>query len=232
MKQKYRHGTTKYISLGERFRSRFKLLILLILALVAGAVVFLYDVYTKNQSPPTPVSKTTVKNVTFDSEFFSTPYFRFTDSGKWKFIQNQSTSSKFVFQKFLSNSELVQHQLIVYVNTTPIPLELATSRVLPVSLNDSSNGFKPTNVSDHCGKTYKNGELHKVQPRQIDGVTLLCDPEQGQFRVVIARSGGDYNMRLKRSDGSFANYIIIYQNQKLDPDPETVMQIASSFQSI
>jgi hypothetical protein len=69
-------------------------------------------------------------------------------------------------------------------------------------------------------------------PRQVDGATLLCDPEQGQFRVVISKKGADYNLNLKRSNGAMARYIIIYQNQKLDPDPETIMRIARSFQAL
>jgi hypothetical protein len=132
----------------------------------------------------------------------------------------------------LPNSELVQHQLFVYVNSTPPPLDLAASRVLPVEINGENNGFKPKEVSDHCGKLYKAGEPHKVEPRQISGATLLCDPEQGQLRVILAKPGGDYNLKLKRSNGTFVNYIIIYQNQKIDPDTATATQIAQSFQSL
>jgi hypothetical protein len=232
VKQKYRYGTTKYISFRERFNVYFKFLLALMFILIVAAAVFLYDFYTKDQNPQTPTSKTTVKNISFDNEFFSTPYFRFTDSGKWKLITSQSTNNKFVFQKYLVNSELVQHQLMVYINSTPPPLDLAVSRVLPVEINSDNNGFKPSSVSDHCGKTYKTGELHKVEPRQIDGSTILCDPEQGQFRVALAKQGGDYNLKLKRTNGTVANYIIIYQNQKIDPDSDTVLQIANSFQAL
>jgi hypothetical protein len=232
MKQKYRYRTLKYISLRERFSLHFKILAVFVLALLIGAGVLIYDIYNKNQAPATPVSKTTVKAITFDNKFFSTPYFRFTDSEDWQFVKSLSTGSKFVFQKFLHNSSLVQHQLIVYVNSTPPPNDLAASRVLPVNVNTENNSFSPEEVSGHCGTTYKLGELHKVMLRRVNGSTLLCDPDQGQFRVVIAKAGGDYNLRLKRADGTMANYIIIYQNQKIDPDSDTVMQIASSFQAI
>jgi hypothetical protein len=232
MKQKYRYGTSKYISLGEKFSLHLKALsVFLVIAIVAGAAL-LYDIYTKNQAPATPISKTTVKTVTFDNKFFSTPYFRFTDSGDWQLIKNQSTGSKFVFQKYLNNSDLVQHQLIVYINSAPQPLELAASRVLPVEINSEGNSFIPTQVSDHCGKTYKSNELHKVELRQVNGSTLLCDPDQGQFRVIITKKGGDYNLKLKKANGTTANYIIIYQNQKIDPDSDTINQIANSFQAI
>jgi hypothetical protein len=232
VKQKYRHGTSKYISLGERFRFHFKLLIAFIALVVLGTIALIYSVYTQNQNPQTPSSAATTREVSFDNEFFSTPYFRFTDAGKWKFIPAQSTATKFVFQKFLPGSELVQHQLLVYINSVPPPIDLSASRVLPVRINSNGNGFEPEQVSDHCGKSYKTGELHKVEPRQINGATLLCDPEQGQFRIVIAKTGGDYNLKLKRSNGTVANYIIIYQNQKIDPDTATARQIAQSFQSL
>jgi hypothetical protein len=231
MKQKYRLGTSKYISPGESFRRRFKFLAAAAILAILCSAIFLYDFYNKKQTPQTPTTKTTIKKITFEDKSFSTAYFSFKDSEDWKFASSQSTGSKFVFQKYLPKSDLVQHQLIVYVNSTPPPLELASSRVLPVALNSQGSGFSPAKVSEHCGTTYKPGEVHKVLPRQIDGSTLLCDPDQGQFRVVFAKEGGDYNLKLKRADGTFANYIIIYQNQKIDPDTDTVMRIANSFQS-
>jgi hypothetical protein len=232
MKQKYRLGTSKYIAPGESFRRRFKILAVFGIVAVIGLGIFLYDFYNKKQNPQSPTSKTTVKQVTFENKTFSTPYFSFKDSEDWKLIPNQSTGNKFVFQKYLANSDLVQHQLMVYVNNTPPALDLASSRVLPVELNSGNTSFIPKEVSDHCGKTYKPGELHRVLPKQVEGSTFLCDPEQGQFRVIIAKEGGDYNLKLKRTDGIVANYIIIYQNQKIDPDTETIMHIASSFQSL
>jgi hypothetical protein len=232
MKQRYRYGTKKYISPAESFGFRFKLLLVVVAVVLIAIGAFLYDFLTNDATPQKPTSPTVVKSVSFDSKYFSTPYFRFTDSGNWNFINSQSTGSKYVFQKYLSNSTLVQHQLIVYVNTTPPPLDLASSRVLPVQVNEDGGGFKAGQVSDHCGKLYGPNEPHRVQPRQISGTTILCDPDQGQFRVVIGQTGGDYNLKLKRSDGSFANYVIIYQNQKLDPDIDTVEQIAGSFQAI
>jgi hypothetical protein len=198
VKQKYRYGTSKYISFSERFHFHLKFLLLFIFVLLLAVAALIYSIHTQNRTPQTPVSKATVKSVNFDTDFFSTPYFKFSDSGKWNFIKSQSTAKKFVFHKYLPNSDLVQHQLIVYINDTPLSLELAASRVLPVG----------------------------------EGSTLLCDPEQGQFRVVIAKAGGDYNLKLKRADGTTANYIIIYQNQKIDPDSDTAMQIAETFQAL
>jgi hypothetical protein len=232
MKQKYRIGTPNYIAPGENFRLRLKFLFLFVFFVIIALSGFLIDFYNKKQTPQEPVSKTTFKNITFQDKEFTSPYFKFKDSEDWKFIPSQSTSNKFVFQKYLPNSNLVQHQLMVYVNYTPPPLELASSRVLPVDINSEMNGFDPASVSAHCGTTYKPGELHKVIPRQVDGATMLCDPEQGQFRVIIAKKGGDYNLKLKRANGTETNYIIIYQNQKVNPDTETIIQIANSFQSL
>jgi hypothetical protein len=232
MKQKYRYGTKKYISPAESFGFRVKILVVFTLVVLVGGGIFLYDWATNDNKPQTPTSPTVIKPVSFDTKYFSSPYFRFTDSGNWEFIQSQSATNKYVFQKYLPNSTLVQHQLIVYINTTPPPLELAASRVLPIQINDGGNGFKLGEVSGHCGKMYGAGEPHRVQLRQISGATMLCDPDQAQLRVVLAKSGGNYNLKLKRSDGSFADYVIIYQNQKLDPDTSTIEQVAGSFQAI
>ncbi len=232
MKQKYKLGTGKYISQRERFTWHLKLLLILLIVVVLGSGVFLYDFYHKKQNPQTPTTKTTIKKITFEDKNFSTAYFSFKDSEAWNFIDSQSTANKFVFQKYLPKSTLVQHQLIVYINTTPPPLDLAASRVLPIEINDDGKTFKVSQVSDHCGTSYKPGEIHRVSTRQISGATLLCDPDQGQFRVVFSQIGGDYNLKLKRDNGTTANYIIIYQNQKIDPNSDTLMQVGDSFKAI
>jgi hypothetical protein len=219
MKQKYKLGTGKYISQRERFNWYLRLLIVLMVVVILGSAFFLYDFDHKKQNPNTPTTKTTIKNINFEDKRFSTPYFSFKDSDTWNFISSQSASNKFVFQKYLPRSTLVQHQLIVYVNTTPPPLDLAASRVMPVKISED-------------GKSFETGEIHRVQMRQINGTTLLCDPDQGQFRVIFAQTGGDYNLRLKRADGTTANYVIIYQNQKIDPNSDTLTQVANSFQSM
>jgi hypothetical protein len=232
MKQKYKLGTGKYISQRERFNWHFRALSTVLIIAILGAGIFLCDFYHTKQTPQTPTTKTTIKKITFEDKSFSTPYFSFKDSATWNFISSQSTANKFVFQKYLSRSSLVQHQLIVYINTTPPPLDLATSRVLPVEINEDGKSFKASKVSDHCGSSYGPSEIHRISIRQIEGAKLLCDPDQGQFRVIFSQVGGDYNLRLKRGDATVANYIIIYQNQKIDPNSDTLMQIANSFQAI
>jgi hypothetical protein len=53
-----------------------------------------------------------------------------------------------------------------------------------------------------------------------------------QYKVVLAQKGADYKLKLKRSDGSMATYIIIYQDQEITSDSLTIKQIASTFQAL
>lgn len=230
MQEVYRHGSRHYISWSRGFRRRKRLLgiVLLLLFLAAGFIA--RDLYFVNKAGAPVTSKTTIKSVSFDGNHFSTPYFQFAESGTWKLAEAESNPSKYVWKKYQGSSPVVQHQLIVYVNQTPPPPELAAAAALPVKIKDSS--FEAGVPSPHCGGLFEPGEPRRVRPQTVGGTTILCDPDMGQRRVIFGSVGGDYNLRLKRSDGSSARYVIIYKDQRISSDDEILTQIADSFKAL
>lgn len=211
----------------RKFRLRRRLAIIFTVLLIAVATVLLVDASRGDKSQPdTSAVQSITIGETLDS--IKTDFFTFKDKGKWALSKRESTQTKYVYFKYRGVQP--QYQLTVYVNEEPIPLYLAGSRVLPVRIvND--NSFDVTNVYGPCGSTYKPGELHKVKTVDIEGAKMLCDPDTPQYSVVLSEVGGDWQLNLKRRDGSSAKYVITFRDMTLEPRPETIKTIADSFQA-
>lgn len=157
----------------------------------------------------------------------TSPYFKFQDTSKWVLDKTRSTPDTFIYTKFRKLDIL--SQMIVYVNHVPIPLNLATPRVLPVRpVND--NSFDVTQTSDPCGKTY-NGAPHVVKPVKINEATMLCDPDNPQYMVQLAMISGDWRLNLKRPNGTPIQFVIVYRETTPDVRPQTLIRVAKSFQT-
>jgi len=208
------------------FRARLKILIgaMVLIGVIAAFI------YVNLKASPKVVPQTSPEqNITISTpmQTFVNQYFKFSDTGKWV-LDKATTANKIVYIEY--HGEEIQGQLDVYVNQVPIPLYLAVPRVLPVRLiND--NSFQVTGVSDPCGDQYGT-EPHREKDVTINGATMLCDPDNPQYEVVVGQIGGDYLLHLKRTDGTPISFVIIYLDQKLDPDPQTIVNIAGSFQAL
>jgi len=211
-----------------KFRLRSRFVILLVLALVAAAVFIAVDLAGNETSKP---QTSVTKNVQISGNIntFQTDYFSFKDTGKWVLSQQESTTTKFVYFKFRGVQP--QHQLVIYVNEEPIPLYLASSRVLPVRIVNN-NALDITNVYGPCGSLYKPGELRQVKVVTIEGANMLCDPDTPQYSVTLAEVNGDWQLALQRRGGTPATYVITYRDQTLNPGPEAILRIAESFKSL
>jgi hypothetical protein len=215
---------------GRRRASRLRFLAALtaLVLIILIAVAIIYDVQ-KNDSLKPLNSKSQSQSVNGSLQTFYTGYFRFQDTGKWILNQQESTETKYVYYKY--HGLQITDSLFVYVNQVPIPLYLATARVLPVrEVNDDS--LEATTISGPCGSTYKTGELRKIKIVTINGAAMLCDPDTPQYTVVLARVDGDYLIKMKRFSGASVSFVITFRDYNLEPQPETLTQIANSFQAL
>src|SRR5437016_904607 len=103
------------------FRRHF-LLTIVVVGIVGILSVFIYA-NTLGSHTPKPVSATAVTTVYDPKETFIGPYFQFQDTGKWSQDKHDSTANKLVYQKYRGN--VLEHELDVYINQIPIPLNLA-----------------------------------------------------------------------------------------------------------
>jgi hypothetical protein len=203
------------------------LIIILGLVLVLGGAGF-YILSSLRAKPSQPVSTAQVTTVADPKETFTGPYFQFQDTGKWSFDKHDSTNNKYVYLKYQKNELL--HQLNIYVNQTPPPLNLAVQRALPLRIVNN-NSFDITNVSSPCVAQYAQGELHREKEISINGAVMLCDPDNAQYSVVLSEIGGSYELKMVRPGGTAIQFVITYTDLGLDPQPDSLLNIAGSFQT-
>lgn len=205
-------------------------LALTLVALIPFIAVGVYIYLGLRQPDQTKPVTSAVENsvITGTKTTFTNDYFQFQDTDTWVIDKKNSTSAKLVYHKFRKN--VMEAEMMVYINQVPIPLYLATPRVLPVRIiND--NSLEATDVSDPCGNTYAKNELHKVKELEINHATMLCDPDSPQYYVVLSEFGGDYQLKLRRSSGQPIQFVITYKDLGLDPRPDSILNIANSFKT-
>jgi hypothetical protein len=216
------HRRSRYTA----YRRRLMLLVALLL-FVGGIGVFIYvnlRVSAKGKSIITPVQYSTF---TSPLQTFTSPYFKFQDTGKWVLDQKDSTAKEYLYTDYLG--QIQEAQLTVYINQEPV--RAYTTRVLPVRIVNS-NSFEITGVSDPCANQYSPGELHRVKQVSIKDAKMLCDPDDPQYSVVLSEIGGDYHLHLRRADGSPVQVVMIYRNQDINPRPNNLLTIARNFQTL
>jgi hypothetical protein len=209
----------------NRFRRRFRLTLFLILVIIAVILFFLFD-----NGGPTSSGVSKIENTVISDNLQTTvsPYFKFQDTGKWVLDTGHSTPTKWIYGKSHKLDPVAT--LIVWVNETPIPLDLAAPRVLPVRIVNG-NSFDVTQISDPCGKTYGD-QPHKVKIVNIDEALMLCDPDSPQYFVQLAQITGDYKLTLHRVDGTPVQFVIVYKDSTLDPKSSSLLLIGKTFQSL
>lgn len=209
------------------FRRRIFMIILILAPFIAVGVYIYFGFHNAKQVKPV-TSAVQNTEITGNKSTFFNDYFSFQDTDTWILDKNNSNATKLTYHKFRKN--IMEAELVVYINHVPIPLYLATPRVLPVRIvND--NSFFATTVSDPCVNAYAKGELHKVKEVSVGLATMLCDPDSPQYFVQFGEVGGNYQLNLKRSNGAPIQFVITYKDTSLDPQPDAILNIANSFKT-
>jgi hypothetical protein len=212
----------------RRYQRRLRRLVIALLLFmgVVGAVLYGLSRQTHNSKPAT--GGLSHQNVA-GPQTFRNQYFEFSDTNKWVYAPNDSTANKLTY--LLYQQGLPVHSLTVYVNQTPLQNDLAVTRVLPVQIVGASS-FSVGTMSDPCSSLYKPTDLKRIKLVSLSATSFLCVPDSPQYSAVIGQTGGDYNLSLKRSNGSTAHYIIIYRNLSVDPDPTAFLNIMKTFKAL
>jgi hypothetical protein len=208
--------------------SSFRRYMFMALFLAAAFGLVAYFIYSglKVSQKPSPISAVETTQITGNQQTFTNDYFEFQDNGSWVVDKNNSTKDKIVYHKFRKN--VLEAEMIAYINQDPIPLYTAVPRALPVRIVNS-NRLSVTNVSSPCVDQYAKGELHKVREVSINGAQMLCDPDSSQYFIILSEINGDYHLHFKRSNGAPIQFVITYKDLGLDPQPDSTLNIAGSF---
>lgn len=203
-------------------RYLFATILLVVLLGAAG-----YFIYSGLRGPSSsPVSKVQNTTITGNQQTYTNDFFSFKDSPTWVIDKNNTSASRVVYRKF--NRNVLQAEMIAYINQDPIPLYTAVPRALPLHIvND--NSFDPTNVSPPCSSQYAKGQPHKVMEVMIGGAGILCDPDSPQYFVILSEVDGDYHLHLKNSAGQPIEFVITYKDDIDANTPDSIINIARSF---
>ena len=196
-------------------------------AFVAVGYYNYLGLHRPDAKPVTSSVETTVING--NKTTFTNQYFQFQDTGKWIIEKNNTTDDRLVYHKFRKN--VLEHEMVVYVNKVPNPLDLTTGRVLPIRIINN-NSFQVTNVSSPCGAQYAKDELHKVKELSINNAAMLCDPDTASYSVIVSEINANYIIKLKRGNGAPIQFVIIYKDTGVAPQPDSLLNITSSFKTI
>lgn len=228
-KQGYRFGQPVRTSRESRERRAavMSMLFLLIFFTVLGIVI--YDILHLKSANFKKSSGPNIHQVIAGPETFRSTYFQFSDNIKWKFEPNDSNANRFVWFTYFGGVPV--DSLTVYINEEPTQGDLASTNVLPVQIKNQ-NSFIVGKLSDKCSTVYVPSDLMHIKLKSLDGTNMLCVPDSPQLSIQVGQIGGNYDLVLRRSNGSSAHYIIIYHNLSINPDPTVFERIMGTFQSL
>jgi hypothetical protein len=195
--------------------------------IILGCTYAVYDfVRSQNQGSETTASSAVTNSTVASSiNIFKTPYFQFQADKTWLEVPTESTSSKYVYRSLRSN--LIEHELVVYVNQ--IPANLKSNRILPVTIKSGSE-LTATKVSDHCAKLITGSRLGAPEV-VMDKVKFSCDADSTNYSVLVGAIDGTPRLTLQRPDKTSAAYALYYTNLRATPDANQILNITNSFQA-
>jgi hypothetical protein len=218
---------------GERHKIRraSNALLFLLVVFILAALGFGFFKLNEQNKPGAGTSKRgkTLTQYIGGPKLFKSTYFEFTDTNDWKFAANDSSTNKFTY--LLNVDGVPARSITVYVNQTPLQYNLATTRVLPISIL-GGDGFNVTNISQPCSTLYTSADKQVIKTVSMAGTSFLCVPDSPSYTVILGQINGTYNLSLVRANGQAANYIIIYRDLSVDPDPGPFLNVMKTFRSI
>jgi type II secretory pathway pseudopilin PulG len=223
----YRYDKSLPRTQRKKFNRR-RLILAIIIVIILGAVGFAtWKIYKDLQNQNAINSKESNSSSVAAMQVYRSPYFEFQDSGgSWELDKN-STDSKFAYYKHKDN--VVQHELLIYVNS--VPSNLDASRGLPVVIKNST-AFEPGTVTEHCHSVYGANEPMRQRVVTMSGAAFPCVPDTSQFSVYVTKIGGNQILQLRRVNGSSIQFVIYYRDLRAVPDGKTITGIVATFHTI
>jgi hypothetical protein len=213
----------------RRYRRWTRLLLFLLLVCVAAVAILAFYLFHYQHAGDKSAIGANYSQKIAGPQTFKSSYFQFSDTSNWVYAPNDSTANKLTY--LLYEAGVPAHSLTVYINQTPLQTDLAVTRALPVQIVNG-NAFSVGSLSAPCSTAYAPAAPKVIKPVLIGGTSILCVPDSPEYLVAVGQQGGDYNLTLKRSDGETAQYIIIYHNLSIDPDPSPFLRIMQTFKAL
>ncbi len=199
--------------------------VLLMVMFASGAFVG-FDIF-KDKRRAKPVESRVQKVVQVASkETFNTEFFRFDADVGWVFDESVSTKNKFVYRVW--RGPLIEHEFTIYVNVPQFTFE--ATHVLPVGIDGNTLLAGP--VSEHCKVTYpKKGGNRNPSNVKLANTSLLCNPDDIRYRLILGVVNSGNELKLKRENGQEATYVITYQDLTYSNNGRDISKMVNSFQA-
>lgn len=210
----------------KRFRLALLFTIASIIMLALLSIYFLSNL--SNQNSQSAIGKKIIGHIS-GPKLFKNQFFEFYSSDDWTYDAHDSTPSEIMY--LLHNDGVVSGSLEVYINQQPINNNLQATRVVPAKVN----GNQLTDIgaiSGPCGQVYPPNALQRIKEVSIDSTSMLCVPDSSQYEVIVGSVGGNYNLKMLRSNGQIASYIILYRSLSFTPDGGPLESLLPTFKSL
>lgn len=210
-------------------RRIFSGVLALIVIAIGIFIIYHYLASLKLQNTTSKVGNPITQSIT-GPKLFKNEYYQFYSSDPWSYAANDSTAQQKTY--LLTEDKVVAASISVYVNVTPDYNNLPVSHAVPVAIKNQNSFTNIGQVSEDCGATYGPHQPIREQNVTLSGTTIFCEPDTTAYSVGVGEIGGDYNLKLKRSNGTIANYIIIYKSLSMDPNIGPLMSLLPTFQAL
>jgi hypothetical protein len=214
----------KQLKRYKRFKLATKLLVLIMV--ISGAYVG-YDIYSGRKKEQPVVSKTQKIEVVASSQTYNTEYFQFSAEKDWVLDEKNSTKTEYIYRRY--QSELIEHELTIYVNSPKKSFE--ATHVMPVGI-DGSTKMIAGPVSEHCKSTYPpKGGNRNPSVVKLANTSLLCNPEDIRYRLVVGVVNAGNEIKLKRVNGEVATFVITYNDLTFANSGRDISKIINTFEA-
>lgn len=221
-----------HLNYKKRKRFILKVRIFLIsvftISLVGG--VYYYQNYFKiADSNPTEetTSEKTASFIAPSIRIFKSPYFQFQASSTWAEVPGSSSANKFVYNSVRSN--LIQHELTIYVNQAPA--NLAATKVLSVTPTDSNTRLVGGELSEDCPAKVPANHQSIFYEITLVGIKFNCDRTNAGYSVFAGTKENGTQITMIRPDGTTAVYTFLYKDLRAENDASEFINLLSTFQT-
>lgn len=216
--QNNNHKKAKVIALAAK--------LLVVMILISSSYIG-FDIWRDHKNAKPVVSRTQMIEQVASSQTFNTDFFQFNAEKDWTFDEKSSTKTKFVYKKI--RGQLIEHELDIYVNDKQTSFE--ATHVLPVGI-DGESKLLAGPVSEHCKVTFppKGGNRNPANAK-LANTSLLCNPDDIRYRLVVGLVNQGNLLKLKRVNGEIATYMITYQDLTFNNSGLDLTKIINSFEA-
>jgi hypothetical protein len=221
---KYGRSGTGTSSKAEKSKTAFRVSTITAILLIPAIIYIIISTL-----PPNPVTGKSVDKERFDPTItFTTDWFTFTAPNRWEEAADQHVKDKVYVYREKNGGEYLG-LLRIFVNNSPVNFQDMYTRVLPIRVEDG-NTLKPSELQPHCSEqTLSKQRIGDPFPIVQGEVSFTCWVDNENLIATAGEIGGGTAIKLRRENGSVAEYRMVYSNTAFTPSESSFEQVLKAF---